>query len=98
MQEESDAQYKGKGKKGSKAETTNKAEPASTSADSSTPEDSSKDVEMTDASVPSSSGDRKHVGEMTGQCQPPVLILGKYVQPPSMFSQAGFGTNMGLQD
>lgn len=66
-QEESDAQYKGKGKKGSKAETTSKAEPASSSADTSTPEDSSKDVEMTDASVPSSSGDRKHVGEMTGK-------------------------------
>jgi hypothetical protein len=69
-QEESDAQYKNKGKKGSKAETSSKAESTSTAAaDTSAvaPQaDSSKDVEMIDSSEPSSSSDRKHIGEMTG--------------------------------
>ena len=75
LQEESDAQYKAKGKKGKKADVkstadaVSKAEPASTTAvdtSAAAPStDADKDVEMTDA--PSSSGDKKHVGEMTGR-------------------------------
>ena len=77
LQEESDAQYKNKGKKGSKADTkttadaTSKADPAPAIASgiSTTPPaaDADQDVEMTDAPDASSSGDKKHVGELTGE-------------------------------
>ena len=73
-QEESDAQYKNKGKKGSKADTKSTADAASKAdpapaAESGTSiatsaADAEKDVEMTDA--PSTSEEKKHVGEMTG--------------------------------
>ncbi|DBB02923.1 hypothetical protein WJX77_004368 [Trebouxia sp. C0004] len=70
-QEESDAQYKNKGKKGSKAETSSRVESTSAGAagtSAAAPQaDSSKDVEMTDSSGPSNSSDRKHIGEMTGK-------------------------------
>ena len=64
LQEESDAQYKNKGKKGSKSEATS----AATAEPNAAPPqaDAPQDVEMTEASAPSSSGDKKHVGEKTG--------------------------------
>lgn len=55
----------------SKAESTSTAA-AGTSA-AAPQADSSKDVEMTDSSDPSSSSDRKHIGEMTGG--PVILCL-----------------------
>lgn len=64
LQEESDAQYKNKGKKGSKSESTSTATAEPSAA---TPQvDATQDVEMTEASAPSSSDDKKHVGEKTG--------------------------------
>lgn len=64
LQEESDAQYKNKGKKGSKSESTSTATAEPSAA---TPRvDATQDVEMTEASAPSSSDDKKHVGEKTG--------------------------------
>ena len=77
LQEESDAQYKNKGKKGSKADTkttadaANNAGAASTTASSTSTTamttDADKDVEMKDAPDASSSGEKKHVGELTGE-------------------------------
>lgn len=75
LQEESDAQYKNKGKKGSKADTKSTADaaskanaaPATASGTSTTaPADADKDVEMVDAPGASSSEEKKHVGELTG--------------------------------
>lgn len=75
MQEESDAQYKNKGKKSGKVDTkstadaASKAEPATSAMDTSTAApatDADKDTEMTDAPGASTSGDKKHAGEMTG--------------------------------
>ena len=86
LQEESDAQYKNKGKKGSKADTKSPADAASkahaaptTASSTSTTApttDADKDVEMVDAPGASSSGDKKHVGEMTGE---PVIRTRKTV-------------------
>lgn len=76
MQEESDAQYKNKGKKGSKGDTKSTADPAgkadsapATASGTSTTAsvtDADKDVEMTDAPSTSISEEKKHVGELTG--------------------------------
>lgn len=76
LQEESDAQYKNKGKKGSKVDTKSTADPASkadpapaTASGTSTTAsatDADKDVQMTDAPGTSITEEKKHVGEMTG--------------------------------
>lgn len=76
LQEESDAQYKNKGKKGTKADSkatadaASKADPAldagpGTSTTAATT-DADKDVEMVDAPSASNSEEKKHVGEFTG--------------------------------
>lgn len=75
LQEESDAQYKNKGKKGSKvdirstadAASKDNAAPTTASGTSTTAADADKDVEMVDAPGASSSGEKKHVGELTGE-------------------------------
>lgn len=76
LQEESDAQYKNKGKKGSKADIKSPADAASkadaaptTASGTSTTAptiDADKDTEMLDAPGASSSSEKKHVGELTG--------------------------------
>ena len=77
LQEESDAQYKNKGKKGSKADIKSTADAASKAdaAPTTAPgtgttaptTEADKDVEMADAPGASSSGEKKHVGELTGE-------------------------------
>lgn len=89
LQEESDAQYKNKGKKGSKADAKGTADAASKAdaAPTTAPgtgttaptTDADKDVEMVDAPGASSSGKKKHVGELTGEsaslCPEDVLAI-----------------------
>lgn len=83
LQEESDAQYKNKGKKGTKADSkatadaASKADPAPDAAPSTSTTapttNADKDVEMVDAPSASNSEEKKHVGEFTGV--PAILCL-----------------------